>query len=130
RLAEAERLNSAGADEAFLLGLLHDTGKVILAASSPEYHLLWEMHAANSDELNAREIEAFGASHAQVGAYLLRLWGLPDEFSRSVEEHHSLERVEVAAFDPLLAVHVAQELHASRAMPRLNEPLIRRLGLE
>jgi putative nucleotidyltransferase with HDIG domain len=109
--------------------LLHDIGKVVLAASSQEYHLLWEMHSADSEELNTREVEAFGASHAQVGAYLLRLWGLPDSLADAVEAHHALSTVDVPGFTPLLALHVAQELSPSRGICRLNNDLIARLGL-
>lgn len=130
RLAQVERLGNDAAEEAFLLGLLHDIGKVVLAASSHEYHLLWEMHSADSEELNTREVEAFGASHAQVGAYLLRLWGLPDALADAVEAHHALHTVACECFNPLLAVHAAQELSPARAVSRLNTELITRLGLE
>jgi putative nucleotidyltransferase with HDIG domain len=130
QVAAAGQLPEPDCEEAFLLGLLHDIGKVVLAASSPEYHLLWEMHSADSDELNAREAEAFGASHAQVGAYLLRLWGLPDELVDAVEHHHDLQNAGITAFNPLLALHVAQELSPSRAVSRLNSELIARLQLE
>jgi putative nucleotidyltransferase with HDIG domain len=129
RLAENEGLDPDGCEEAFLLGLLHDIGKVILAASSSEYRLLWEMHSADSDELYIRELETFGATHAQVGAYLLRLWGLPETLSDAIEAHHNLSAAAPANFNPLLALHVAQELSPLRAACRLNAALIEQLGL-
>jgi putative nucleotidyltransferase with HDIG domain len=128
KLAQTENLGTELAEESFLLGLLHDIGKVVLAASAREYHLLWEMHSADSDELNAREVETFGASHAQVGAYLLRLWGLPDSLADGVEAHHHCGSTEITGFNPLLALHVAQELSPARGVSRLDMDLINRLG--
>jgi HD-like signal output (HDOD) protein len=47
------------------------------------------------------EREVFGTSHAEVGAYLLGLWGLPFEVVQAVAAHHSdlneLERLDVTA---------------------------------
>jgi putative nucleotidyltransferase with HDIG domain len=130
RLAHFEKLSPNLCEEAFLLGLLHDIGKVVLAASSREYHLLWDMHSADTEELTIRENETFGATHAQVGAYLLRLWGLPDTLADAVEAHHRLDAVEFSGFNPLLALHIAQELSSSRAVPKLNTGVLNALGLE
>ena len=110
--------------------MLHDIGKVVLAASCPEYHSLWKAHSDDSPTLTAREFETLGANHAHVGAYLLRLWGLPDTIADYVEAHQNLETAEIAEFNPLIAVHAAQELASARKTPHLNEALISQLGLQ
>jgi putative nucleotidyltransferase with HDIG domain len=129
RLAILENLPAEECDDAFMAGLLHDIGKVVLATSSTEYRLLWELHSADSQELHAREMEAFGACHAQVGAYLLRLWGLPENLVHLVEFHHQLAGAHITRFDPLLALHAAQELSPLRLVPHLDEALLGHLGL-
>lgn len=130
RVAESEDLPVEVCDETFLVGLLHDIGKVVLAAScSDEYQALWQRHHHNSAALIDAESRAFGADHAHVGAYLLRLWGLPDSVTSSVELHHSLGAAELSAFTPLLALHITQELAANRAGGTLDEKLIASLGL-
>jgi len=131
RIAEMESLSEELCDETFLLGLLHDIGKVVLAASCPDqYHSLWGRHGANSETLIEAETREFGANHAHVGAYLLRLWGLPESVAAAVELHHSLDAVEIPAFCPLLALHVTQELAPNRAGANLNSSLLQTLGLE
>ena len=61
----------------------------------------------------------FGTTHAQVGAYLLGLWGLPDAVVEAVAWHHAPALARPKSFSPLIAVHVAnfldRELHPSRA---------------
>ena len=131
RLAEYEDLSLEECDETFLLGLLHDVGKVVLGASCPEdYQKLWARHRENSAALLDAESRSFGADHAHVGAYLLRLWGLPDTVSAAVEMHHSIGALDLHKFTPLLALHLAQELAPNRNASALNVDLISKLSLD
>jgi putative nucleotidyltransferase with HDIG domain len=131
RLAEFEGLSMEACEETFLLGLLHDVGKVILGSSCPEqYQALWAQFREHSAGLIEAEHKDFEADHAQVGALLLRLWGLPETVSAGVEMHHSIEALELQEFCPLIAVHLAQELAPGRWNPAVNDKLISHLGLE
>ncbi|MBI3602999.1 MAG: HDOD domain-containing protein, partial [Nitrospirae bacterium] len=56
------------------------------------------------------ERELFGATHAEVGAYVMRLWGLDDTVVEAVAFHHCPARSPARAFSPLTAVHVANAL--------------------
>jgi len=88
-IAAAENLSRKAQDEAFTAGILHDVGKLVLAQNFPERYaevisaaqasgcLLWELEA-----------ECFGASHAQLGAYLMGLWGMGKEMVDSIAYHH------------------------------------------
>jgi len=63
------------------------------------------------------EREVFGASHADIGAYLLGLWGLPVSIVEGVALHHTPRKAALRSFSPLAAVHVANVLqHESDAM--------------
>ena len=130
QIAFLEGLPEEVCEDAFLLGLLHDIGKVVLAASCPEYPSLWTAHRNDSRTLARREFESFGANHADVGAYLLRLWGLPDSIADCVGAHHDLEKARITKFNPLVAIHAAQELASTRKTPLLNEALLVELGLQ
>ena len=131
RLAEYESLSMEACEETFLLGLLHDVGKVILGSSCPDqYQQLWAKYRENSAALIRAEHETFQADHAQVGALLLRLWGLPEAVSAGVEMHHSIHALELQDFCPVIAVHLAQELAPGRYHPALNDGLITHLGLQ
>jgi HD-like signal output (HDOD) protein len=57
------------------------------------------------------EQTVFNATHAEVGAYLLGLWGLPDGIVEPLAYHHNPRRqCGHLAFTPLTAVHIAHAL--------------------
>jgi len=74
--------------------LLHDIGKLVIAERAPE-HLARAIKGAQQDKrpLYAIEEELIGVSHAEVGAYLLSLWGLPYPLVEAVAHHHHPGRV-------------------------------------
>lgn len=96
------------ADEAFTAGLMHDIGVLVLAASLPkEYRELWQKLEARKQPLWQVEKEILGASHADVGAYLLARWGLPITLVEAVAYHHEPSRGWQEGFGVLTAVHAA-----------------------
>jgi HD-like signal output (HDOD) protein len=60
--------------------------------------------------LCAAEQEVLGSNHAEVGGYLLGLWGLPPCLVEAVTLHHHPSASQDKAFTPLTAVHVADWL--------------------
>ncbi len=131
KLAVVERLPTAQCEECFLAGLLHDIGKLVLAANSPaEYRLVLDLVAGKGMSLHQAELGIYGSSHSEAGAYLLALWGISDTVIRAVELHHKVPDANVEEFGPLLAVHLAQCLdpEAGRA-DQLDEITLERLGL-
>ena len=137
RLAAAEGCGQLFQEHALAAGILHDTGKVLLAVNKPEkasvIRFLCAGDAASSPEA---EKQAFGTTHAEIGAYLLGLWGLPDPIVEAVAFHHRPADCVAATFTPLTAVHVADALeHARRQAPGPCAPLapdaeyLARLGL-
>lgn len=99
------------ADDAFLAGTLHDVGKLILATALPErFREVWARHGETNEPFFQVEYELNQVSHAEIGAYLLGLWGLPYTVMEAVANHHQPSRVESATFDAFGAVHVANHL--------------------
>lgn len=88
-LAGAENLDNRACDHAFLAGLLHDIGKLILVANLPQ---LYQdvMQKVETEKLSVSEAEGdiIGCNHGELGAYLLGLWGLPDPVVEAVAFHH------------------------------------------
>ena len=108
-ISEMEGLPNRMCSEAFTIGLLHDVGKLILASNTPdEFRHVLERASYECKPSHEIENEIFGSSHAQIGAYLLRLWGLPDTIVTAVESHHSVTRVDYKTFTPFFMVHMAQ----------------------
>jgi HD-like signal output (HDOD) protein len=81
-------------DEAFLAGLLHDVGQVVLAGVSPMASQDLERQAT-AELLPLRAVKARQGlvSHAIVGAYLLSLWRLSSSVVEAVACHHTPERL-------------------------------------
>jgi HD-like signal output (HDOD) protein len=78
------------ADRAFSAGLLHDIGLVVFAMEpTGRYRAVLEQAQVSRVPLAVLEHETFGVDHAQLGAHLLSLWGLPPAFCRPVREHHA-----------------------------------------
>lgn len=74
---------------AFTVGLLHDVGKVALAAAEgSRYTALLQACGQSGALLSAAEKTAFGFNHGEIGARLLIRWGVPDEISIPVLGHH------------------------------------------
>jgi HD-like signal output (HDOD) protein len=118
-IAREEGAEQKLVDEAFVAGMLHDTGKLVLAANFPEQFNRAVRGAVRQKlELTAAEKQIFGANHAEVGGYLLGLWGLPVPVVEAIGLHHCPGRALQKTFSPLAAVHVAnvlvQEQHAAK----------------
>lgn len=111
---ETARLEQGGQklmDEAFVAGLLHDTGKLVLASNFPaQYDQVLEAGQAGSLALLTAEENTFGANHAEIGGYLLGLWGLPVPVVEAIALHHQPGKCPHLVFSPLTAVHVATAL--------------------
>ena len=60
--------------------------------------------------LFAIEEDLIGVSHAEVGAYLLSLWGLPSPVVEAVAHHHHPERVPHGSLDMISVVYLANML--------------------
>jgi putative nucleotidyltransferase with HDIG domain len=110
-IASAQGCDREACDHALMAGLLHDTGKLILAASQTQrYREALRLAEERAMPPLAAERDVFGATHAEVGAYLLGLWGLPDPTVEAVAFHHRPADCEAIAVTPLTAVHVANAL--------------------
>ena len=132
KLARYENLTESACEESFVSGLLHDIGKLVLAANADgDYQEVLNRSREEGSPIDQVEWEVFGATHAQVGAYLLGLWGLPEPIVSNVELHHSLEQVGAVGFSPAAAIHIAQFLErAPNRVSQLDTRFLRQIGVE
>ena len=75
--------------------------------------------AQSKDPVHVREQQAFGVTHAEVGAYLLGLWGLPRIVVEAVSCHHDPTAIGDPARDPTMAAYVAHALLANEPVDEL-----------
>ncbi len=119
KIARLQKMDRAFMDETYVAGMLHDIGKVMLASSLPElYGKAVALAAEQKIPLVEAERETFGITHAQVGAYLLGLWGLPITIVEAVAFHHDPQEGAMKSFSPLTAVHVASALERQISEPQ------------
>lgn len=111
-IAKKESQDRKASNDALMAGLLHDSGKLVLAANLPE-QFGRAITLANDKKLclEAAEREVLGASHAEVGGYLVGLWGLPDPIVEAVAFHHHPGKSQGQTFAPLTAIHAANAMN-------------------
>lgn len=86
----AQAVGKVNPEEAYISGLTHDIGKVVLDLVRPnEYQQALDALATLSgDEDRSCEARCCGADHAQVGVLLADRWGLPSGIRASIQFHH------------------------------------------
>ena len=103
-----ESENQKMADEAFTAGLLHDIGQIILATKKTEdFGEALRLAKENGELLIDVEKKIFGATHAEVGGYLMELWGLPDPITEAITFHNIPSGCEEEGFSAVTALHAA-----------------------
>jgi len=126
-IAESEVENKKNIGDSLMAGMLHDLGKLILIDNLPDQYSIVLEQVRNDGKLVWKvEQEVFGVSHAEVGAYLLGLWGLPDDIVEAVAYHHRPSHCVHHSFSPLTAVHVANWIayHSQKSPVEKPEALI------
>lgn len=141
----AARLPAAGPVSAsgVVASVLHDAGKLVLAARLPrEFERSLETSRSEQRPLHVVEKEQMGTTHAEIGAYLLGLWGLSPVVVDAVCRHHRPEVSEGGStgLDVLAIAHIADGLAHEATLDQggyarpatgglLNHEYLSRLGL-
>ena len=128
QIARSMNLSKSSLEDAFLGGLLHELGKLVLACNYPEqYQEVLKQAQEDSIPIREAELRVFGATHAEVGAYLLWLWGLPDAVTDIVAHYQNPSPGESTR--SLIAVHVANGLSEAGEEPAIDRDCLRAMGL-
>jgi putative nucleotidyltransferase with HDIG domain len=92
----------------FTAALLHDIGKLILARAAPRGDMeeIWKKVSAEKCACETAEKAVLGLSHAEVGAALLRSWGLPESMAASVGNHHARANTSDSMTDCVMAANL------------------------
>jgi HD-like signal output (HDOD) protein len=111
RIAQAETRDLEMIGQAFTAGMLHDIGKLLLAANLPsEFKQALARARQETIQLWEAESKVLGVTHAELGACLLGIWGLPVPIVEAVALHHLPSRFLSKSFCPLTAVHAANAI--------------------
>jgi HD-like signal output (HDOD) protein len=107
----ARELAPVCAEDAFMGGMLHDVGQIVLMLGDTERYASLRKDALVANlPIHRVERERLGVTHAEVGAYVLGAWGVPLAIGSAVAGHHEPARYAGASLDAVTAVHVADAL--------------------
>ena len=111
----AKEIKYKNPEEAFLTGLLHDIGRLVLWVNYPkEYSELLANYSGRPDLLLAGEIRQ-GITHCEIGAWLLNRWNLEPFLVDAVMYHHEPAKRIKSALSLVQIVWVANALSQSTA---------------
>lgn len=125
---------------AYCAGMLHDVGRVVLAVSMPEaFSRATELSKRLGIRLHDAEQQVFACTHAEIGAHLLALWGLPPALIEAVAFHHQPAVLGDTQLGIAGAIHVADALEHGRleglspsnpgpALSRIDQDWIEAIG--
>jgi HD-like signal output (HDOD) protein/CheY-like chemotaxis protein len=107
-------------DITVVAALLHDIGRLVLASKMPDKFCAALLRASERGcEPFEAEEELLGTSHAEIGACLLGLWGIPNLAVEAIAHHHRPTRIPHSGFDISVALYVADLLaHELDAHPQ------------
>lgn len=77
-----------------MAGLLHDVGKLVMANSFPEKYteVLALVSAPDGMSIHSAEKKIFRTTHAEIGAYLMGLWGMSSNVVHAIGHHHGFNK--------------------------------------
>jgi len=101
--------------EAFIAGLIHDVGKIILDQYAHNF-FVEIIKKVKSEDISIYEAEkkALGISHTEIGGWLAKQWNLPVEIEEDIKFHHTPDK---ATLNPELTAIV----HLSDILTRMKK---------
>ncbi|MDF1643546.1 MAG: response regulator [Pseudomonadales bacterium] len=95
-------------DEAYIAGLMHDIGYLVLVSYNPQlFGELCDLNVRTNENPAVFEQQMFEVSHDEAGAYLLDMWKIPTPVVEAVYHHHQPHKSGCSAVNATTAVHVA-----------------------
>ena len=101
-------LDTVAQGNAQIAGVLHDSGK-LLELNIPGF--FQRVKYVNGTVNFQSEYQEIKTSHAEIGAYLLGMWGLPQPVVEAVAWHHRPAQMVSKAFNNVTVLHIANGLH-------------------
>ena len=112
-ICKAEKTDKVIADQAYLAGLMFEIGSLVLASNLPEeYRGVCDLVKQDNIDIWQAEERVFGTNYAQIGAYILGLWGIDNDVVAAIAyQHHPLD-IPDKKFSALTALVVARSVNS------------------
>lgn len=100
-------------DEAYLTGLMHNIGELVLETNySDDFNALLQQCPQEAERC-VREKQKFSVNHADVGAWLVKEWGLNDLMADAIEFHHAANSTVRDAHHLVKIIYLASKLSSA-----------------
>ncbi|MVX67247.1 HDOD domain-containing protein [Clostridium chromiireducens] len=133
----ADRTGLCDKDKMFIYGLIHDIGVTVLDICLPEH--LDKIHMLQQKGLHqiaAEKIVLSGITHSDIGMWLCKEWGLPDEISEIVGFHHTpllssknITEVEIMHLADSISTNYYEKLLGNETTFLYSEKIMEALGV-
>lgn len=118
----SERVGYKDDEQAFLAGLLHDVGEMILYHGDPKgFERLFREAERTKGSLLEKEREIYSFDHAFIGFTLLDCWNIDSEIGQAVLKHHE-DREDRSADELATIIAAADCFSFSADLGFLSEP--------
>lgn len=117
----ADHTGQANPDDAYLGGLLHDLGKLVLVSAYPEQYESVVAESLQQQDLLETEQNHIGATHPEIGAWLVADWHLNSLIGDAISYHHETPDRVKGAFPLVKIVYAANELSKDGDQDRARE---------
>jgi len=104
QIAKIKNLPKSTAEDAYLGGLFHDIGKLLIIENFDGIQI------SKNCDFSEYEKHFSNTTHADIGAYLLGIWGLPDPIVESVAYHHIEDTMFENNLTPTKLVYLANKI--------------------
>ncbi len=88
---KSDQLNDLSADHAYLAGLFHNCGMIMLVKKYKAYFKLLRQHVKGTSSLIAFEEKSFRTNHAIIGRFVAGAWELPVQTCKAIIWHHETD---------------------------------------
>lgn len=121
KLITAGKADKEMADSTFMCGMLHDIGKMVLIKNCKnEYEQIFNKLEDGKQSPIELEKKYFGLTHAEVGGYLVQVWGLSDDIIKAVQRHHNVYKALDEEFNKSAAVYIANAIDHKRHKKKIE----------
>lgn len=93
-LLRNEKQDRITSENAYMIGLLHDLGKIIMLSNKGYVDSILALEKQSPVEFYKIEKELFGISHSEIGAYLTGIWGLDENIVDAIAKHHAIPTID------------------------------------
>lgn len=110
-------------NNSFIAGMLHDIGRLLLISYlGDDYRRITATAEKEGIRVEVEEANRMQTTHADIGAYLIGLWGFNSDIIEAIAFHHRLNLLEAEGFTAALAVHLADHAYYLGYPEQLSGP--------